>query len=341
MNEKNTLNQEKLIDAAINGDFETIKRLFLEHDTDVNIKNSDGYTALRSAVNNNHIRIVEFLLKNGAEINAKNNNGKTALMIAVEKEYYDIIELITHYGAKEVQSVEKSSNFSQTLIGNYSMDRLRMLRAVQTILLNFFVFTWPMTYQSDDNSWALTVPSDDIFRFILINFRITIKTSEEVILSSVLIGFILSLCVTIKFKNLIKKKYLILSIILSGLGNNYVQLGGVNIAEKGHVQLGGGNIAAKGHFQAGALNFAGKLKGKQIGIINLAAEINGLQVGVVNVNFGSSGLKLGLFNLEARPKGLTVGLLNFASKLSGLQIGLLNINMKGPLPVMIGFNYGG
>jgi len=78
---------------------ETRVGLLLEHDTDLNIQDNDGFTALIKASQIRHTKIVRLLLDAGAEVNIQNNEGKTALIWASQKGYIDIIRLLLEVDA--------------------------------------------------------------------------------------------------------------------------------------------------------------------------------------------------------------------------------------------------
>jgi ankyrin repeat protein len=65
-----------LFNAARDGDLSRVKGL-LASGADVNVKNSDGATALFAASFSGHLDVVQALLANGAQVNVK-SNGATA-----------------------------------------------------------------------------------------------------------------------------------------------------------------------------------------------------------------------------------------------------------------------
>ncbi|CAH1130074.1 unnamed protein product [Ceutorhynchus assimilis] len=63
--------QRQFLEAAENGDLQTIKTL-LDQDPDlINTTDKDKYTALHRACYSGHLEVVKYLVKNGADIGAK------------------------------------------------------------------------------------------------------------------------------------------------------------------------------------------------------------------------------------------------------------------------------
>ncbi len=123
--------------------------------------------------------------------------------------------------------------------------------------------------------------------------------------------------------------------------NTHLQIAAFNIEQRRNfVQLGFVNFARKGHFQAGGVNVAFGFRGTQVGFVNVAGDSAGLQVGAVNVVDDFRGVAVGAWNLADDFRGLSVGLFNFADYLRGVQIGIINIHRKGSVPVMLGVNAG-
>ncbi len=71
-----------------------IAQLLIERGADVNIKNSEGRTALMYAAERNHIDYMNLLLKEGAEVNVQDYQGMTALMYASESVRLNAVELL-------------------------------------------------------------------------------------------------------------------------------------------------------------------------------------------------------------------------------------------------------
>lgn len=71
----------ELIEAAVNGNIIKVTNL-LTQGADVNVKDSNGLTALMMASMEGHSKIVNIFLANGADVNSKNNDDVTVLMAA-------------------------------------------------------------------------------------------------------------------------------------------------------------------------------------------------------------------------------------------------------------------
>lgn len=69
--------------ASING-YEFIVRLLCLRGSDLNLKGSDGYTALHFAAKNEHIFVVKQLIQQKADVFVEDDNGKSPLRIALE-----------------------------------------------------------------------------------------------------------------------------------------------------------------------------------------------------------------------------------------------------------------
>lgn len=107
------VSEESINDAFLNsvkeGDIEVFDLLF-PYLKDLNVRDSNGNTALILSVEAGHDMFVSMLLEKGGmiNINAENNKGKTALMVAVDKKYTNMIKELQNYGAKISDSKGKS-----------------------------------------------------------------------------------------------------------------------------------------------------------------------------------------------------------------------------------------
>ncbi len=88
----------QLIDAAKRGDNKTAKDL-LNKGSDVDVKDTWGYTPLMMAINWGSNEIAKMLIDAGADVNAQNINGYTALMYAAEQGDKDLVTLLLAKGA--------------------------------------------------------------------------------------------------------------------------------------------------------------------------------------------------------------------------------------------------
>ena len=82
------------IQAAGNGNEETVLSLLNRNEVNVNDKDIDGFTALILAAMNNHERMFSLLIDRGADINSKDNIGWTALGYAEMENNPNIISII-------------------------------------------------------------------------------------------------------------------------------------------------------------------------------------------------------------------------------------------------------
>jgi ankyrin repeat protein len=90
--------QISLIDACYYGDTEIVRKL-LAADTNVNVRNEEGVTALSYASDRGHLDIVEILLANNADVNVKSNVGSTPLINAAHMGHLQIVSLLIANGA--------------------------------------------------------------------------------------------------------------------------------------------------------------------------------------------------------------------------------------------------
>ena len=98
---KNKDINEDLVLAIINNETEKAKELIKESEVDA--RDTYGWTALMYASENGHMEIVKLLLEKGADISIRSRKGYrkgyTALLIAAEKGNANIIEILLNAGA--------------------------------------------------------------------------------------------------------------------------------------------------------------------------------------------------------------------------------------------------
>jgi len=87
-----------LVKASMDNSFQDISTL-LHAGADVNIRDSEGMTALMVASKNGHSAIVEQLINAGADVNAKADDGWTAIYWASRNGRSAIVELLINAGA--------------------------------------------------------------------------------------------------------------------------------------------------------------------------------------------------------------------------------------------------
>ena len=93
-----TKNEKAFLEAAKNGDIETIRYL-INSEVDIDVQDEYGATALIRSSLFGHFDIVKLLVSEGAYIDIKNNNGDTALMIASSNGNLNIVKLLVSEGA--------------------------------------------------------------------------------------------------------------------------------------------------------------------------------------------------------------------------------------------------
>ncbi|EPE36656.1 Ankyrin repeat-containing protein [Glarea lozoyensis ATCC 20868] len=71
-----------------------ILTILSEQETDVDIRDSDGATALQLAARNGHMSVIQLLLANGADVNTKNDKAETAVYWAARNEHTAVLELL-------------------------------------------------------------------------------------------------------------------------------------------------------------------------------------------------------------------------------------------------------
>jgi len=85
------LKEDPFIAAARKGSSTAIQKMIKDSNININVKSSDGRTALMNATLNNFITVVKTLITAGANINLSDNDGRTALMMASTKSIRDIL----------------------------------------------------------------------------------------------------------------------------------------------------------------------------------------------------------------------------------------------------------
>jgi ankyrin repeat protein len=103
---------DDLFNAAKNGDAAAVQAL-LDKGADVNVKKTDGATALMAASQLGHVEVVQLLLAKGADVNAKAVSGATALLIASQNGRTEVVRALL---AKGADTNAKASNGATALI---------------------------------------------------------------------------------------------------------------------------------------------------------------------------------------------------------------------------------
>ncbi|KAI9434705.1 ankyrin repeat-containing domain protein [Lactarius indigo] len=69
--------------------------MLLEHNAEVNARDSRGRVPLHDAAYNGHLEVVRSLLKHGGDVNARGNEGRTPLDEAKARGFAEIVELLS------------------------------------------------------------------------------------------------------------------------------------------------------------------------------------------------------------------------------------------------------
>jgi ankyrin repeat protein len=85
--------EDSFLERVIEGDLLAVQ-LFLFAGMDVEVKDSNGWTALNAAAANGHLPVVQALLEKGAEVNVKINKGLTALMFAAIDGHLRVVQAL-------------------------------------------------------------------------------------------------------------------------------------------------------------------------------------------------------------------------------------------------------
>lgn len=92
-----------LHDASRTGKIELVKQ-HIKAKTDVNKKNSQGYTPLHLAAMSGHGEVVDALMNAGADPNVLDPKKKTALALAMENRHKDVADLLRVLSAGKPKS---------------------------------------------------------------------------------------------------------------------------------------------------------------------------------------------------------------------------------------------
>jgi len=100
INYRNQRGDTILINAAKNNKHEVVKLLLITFKADIDLKDANGNNALIKAAEYGSFDVVEELISQGAKINSNNQEKKTALMVAAENGHIKIVRLLIKKGAK-------------------------------------------------------------------------------------------------------------------------------------------------------------------------------------------------------------------------------------------------
>lgn|GEM_PF-2273627 len=96
--------------ATFYGDNDKTVRLLIELGAELDVQNDDGETALMRTAIVNATNSAKLLISNGANLNIKDNNGKTALMMAIKEKSSEIQDMIVANETKKnsIKNEEKN-----------------------------------------------------------------------------------------------------------------------------------------------------------------------------------------------------------------------------------------
>lgn len=104
------LSSAYLLKSSRSGNVGRVKEL-LQVGADVNVTDTNGFTALACAADAGHREVVRLLIEAGADIEAREKTGATPLMIAVDKARIEVIRELLQAGA-DVRAVD---NYDRTV----------------------------------------------------------------------------------------------------------------------------------------------------------------------------------------------------------------------------------
>lgn len=91
--------EERIAMAAARGEVDTLKFAIASNESDVNVTNEEGETALHFAADRGHSRCVAMLLAAGANPNATDSDGISVLNAAVIGDHVETAKLLIEAGA--------------------------------------------------------------------------------------------------------------------------------------------------------------------------------------------------------------------------------------------------
>ncbi|MDH5604671.1 MAG: ankyrin repeat domain-containing protein, partial [Cyclobacteriaceae bacterium] len=91
---------EPIVEAAKNGDLQTVKMILAKDPTKLNSTDKSKYTALHWACIRAHWDVAKFLIEKGADLNVVGGDGGTQINWAVHHDNVEIIKLMIEKGAK-------------------------------------------------------------------------------------------------------------------------------------------------------------------------------------------------------------------------------------------------
>ncbi|MBN2245368.1 MAG: ankyrin repeat domain-containing protein [Candidatus Aminicenantes bacterium] len=91
---------EQIVEAAKEGDLQTIKTILAKDSTKLNALDEDKYTPLHWACMRAHWDVAKYLIEQGADLNIQGGDGGTPMNWAVHHDDVEIVKLLIDKGAK-------------------------------------------------------------------------------------------------------------------------------------------------------------------------------------------------------------------------------------------------
>jgi ankyrin repeat protein len=91
---------EQIVEAAKNGDLETVKTILVKDLSKLNATDEDNYTFLHWACMRAHWDVAKYLIEKGADLNVVGGDAGTQINWAVHHDNVEIIRLMVEKGAK-------------------------------------------------------------------------------------------------------------------------------------------------------------------------------------------------------------------------------------------------
>lgn len=159
-----------LINAVRKGDFEKVKK-YISEGVNVNVKNSNGITALIAASMSNQENIVKYLLSiKNIDVNGVDKTGQTALMWAIGRGNYNIANMLLKDSRIDVAKRNKSGGSS--LLAAIIFEREFSDEKIR-IILSSLLMTKKFNINEKDNSgftpliWAVWTGNENVVQLLI------------------------------------------------------------------------------------------------------------------------------------------------------------------------------
>lgn len=118
--------RNRLIHLAAKYNNKELANMLIALETDINIKNKNGDTALHMATKHKSYDVMQILITHGASIREKNNNGETPIFNSISSNSIDGIRLLFNNGASLID-VDNSGNTLLHHAIKYSKDKFNII----------------------------------------------------------------------------------------------------------------------------------------------------------------------------------------------------------------------